>query len=394
MSEIYRSVDLHTLQSLPKLTAKDREALERILWLAPDVALATAAAVVRSHLPDVHEALFPRGKQPSLPQLARALVYLGLAMSAPVQGKILPILSAEDLRGADRQVSVRLAQWGRAAFIGAQDVVESDAIPDPELRALLDVLVQRASARSPKDPRWLRAIAYGAAGSFYATLAQACADQFGSLLDAGAASAQLERIARTRDLLADVLTPDEAARQFDPAKQAEYIARLRRFGWQEFTASRGRTLRELADEARRRGLQARNAFALSAEWEQRGASLPTTGQRYFIRPSLLPDSLGLALWAQEERMKPLQKMLAGDPRETGLRLCLGSVELFLDYLSRVDRADFLDGYWTRTSNHFDGLQTRFGAVSADSYAITIFPGARLDEQVGVCPVIEVTREAE
>ncbi|HVC33687.1 MAG TPA: hypothetical protein VNL16_09280 [Chloroflexota bacterium] len=392
MTEIFRSADWRSLQSLPTLTRQDRETLERILWLAPDVALATAAAVVRSHLPELHDALFPARQWPEVSQLARALVYLGLAMSAPGQGKILPLLSKDDLRQADRQVSVRLAQWGRAALIGVQEVVESDAIPDPELRALLDVLIERISARSPRDPRWLRAVAYGAAGTFYATLAHACAAQFGNVMDLDAASAQLERVVRTRDLLSDALATDDLPRPFAPAKQRDFVDRLRRFGWQEYTASTGRTLREIAAEAARHGLQAGTAFALTDEWDRDGASLATTGQRYFIRPSLLPDSEGLALWAQEERLKPLQKMLAGDPHETGLRLCLGSVELFLEFIVRTQRFDFLAGQWTRTANRFAGLQTRFGAVSTSGYAITLFPGARLDDQVGVCPVIDVMRE--
>jgi hypothetical protein len=390
MSEVFRSADLFELQSLPKLTRQDRETLERMLWLAPDVALSTASAVVRSHMPDLHGLLFPDRKRPEIGQLARALVYLGLAMSAPGQGKILPILSKEDLRRADRQVAVRLAQWGRAAFIGAHELVESDEIPDPELRVLLNVLVERVSSRTRQDPRWLRAIAYGEAGTFYGLLAQACAEQFGKVVDLDAASAQLERIARTRDLLADALAPEDASRRFDPARQQEYVERLRRFGWHEFVSSTGRTLKEIAEEAARHGLRAHTAFALTDEWLQRGASEPTSGKRYFIRPALLPDSTGLALWAQEERLKPLQKMLAGDSRETGLRLGLGSVELFLEYVVRTGQRDFLNGQWTRTSNRFDGMQTRFGAVSSDGYAITIFPGARLDERVGICPVIEVS----
>ena len=389
MSEIFRSADLRSLQSLPKLTRQDRETLEKVLWLAPDVAISTAAAVVRSHLPDLHEVLFPNRKAPEIGQLARALVYLGLAMSAPGQGKILPILSKADLRQADRQVASRLAQWGRAAFLGAQGLVESDAVPDPELRALLDVLVERISARSAKDPRWLRAVAYGEAGTFYALLAEACARQFGNVVDLDTVSGQLERIVRTRELLADALAPEDLSRPFDPAKQREYLERLRRYGWQEHRSSIGRTLSNIGEEAARRGLLSQTSFALSEEWPQHGASLPTTGRRYFIRPSLLPDSAGLALWAQEERLKPLQKMLAGDPRETGLRLGLGSVELFLEYVVRTGRVDFLDGQWTRTSNRFDDMQTRCGAVSATSYAITIFPGARMDERVGICPVIEV-----
>ncbi len=390
MSEILRSADLHDLQSLPTLTRADRETLERLLWLAPDVALATASAVVRSHLPELHDLLFPDRKLPEIGQLARALVYLGLAMSAPGQGKILPILSREDLKRADRQVAVRLAQWGRAAFIGAQELVESDAVPDPELRVLLDVLVARVSAHSTKDPRWLRAVAYGEAGTFYALLAQACVDQFGKVVDLATANAQLDRIARTRDLLADALAPEDLPRRFDPSKQREYVERLRRFGWHEYVASTGRTLREIAEEAAAQGLQAQTTFALTDEWAEQGASQPTTGKRYFIRPALLPDSTGLALWAQEERLKPLQKMLAGDPRETGLRLCLGSVELLLEYVVRTGQSSFLGGQWTRTSNRFGGMQTRFGGMGAGRYAVTIFPGGRLDSQVGICPVIEVS----
>ncbi|HLG51033.1 MAG TPA: hypothetical protein VKY56_05270 [Chloroflexota bacterium] len=393
MAEIFRSVDLTSLQTLPQLTRRDREVLERLLWLAPDVAVSTAAAVLRAHLPELHAALFADRQRPEIGQLARALVYLGLAMAAPAQGKILPVLTREDLHQADRQVAERLARWSAASFLGAQELVAAETIPDPELRALLDALVERVSRHTNRDPRWLRAVVFGEAGTLYARLSQACREQFSRVVDLERANAHLERIARTRDLVVDALAAEETTARFDAAKKAEYIARLRRFGWEEFTASSGRTLRDIAAEAARHGLIARTSFALTDEWIAHGASQPTTGRRYFIRPALLPDSEGLALWAQEERLKPLQKMLAGDPRETGLRLGLGSVELFLEYIVRTGRVNFLDGRWTRTSNRFDGLQTRFGAVDGSGYAITIFPGARLDENVGICPVIEVLETA-
>jgi hypothetical protein len=136
-------------------------------------------------------------------------------------------------------------------------------------------------------------------------------------------------------------------------------------------------------------LSAATTFALTDEWETHGASQPTDGERFFIRPVLLPDSEGLALWAQEERLQPLQKMLAGDPDETGLRLRLASVELLLEVVTRTRQPHFLEGKWTRTSNRFDGMQTRFGGMHAGRYGITLFPGARIDDAVGVCPVIEV-----
>src|SRR5581483_6475612 len=110
------------------------------------------------------------------------------------------------------------------------------------------------------------------------------------------------------------------------------MGRLREFGWEEFTASSGRTLREIAQDAAAKGLQSDTLFALSDEWAEHSASRPTGGERYFMRPALLPDSTGLSLSAQEERLKPLQRVLAGDPAETGLRIGLGTVELLLEYL--------------------------------------------------------------
>src|SRR5579871_5812776 len=114
--EIYRITNMAGLATLPRLTAADRGVLERLLWLAPEVALATAAAVIRTNQPELHELLFGResGRKSAAPdvgKLARALVYLGLATVAPKQGKILPILAAGHLREAQAQVAARLAWW-------------------------------------------------------------------------------------------------------------------------------------------------------------------------------------------------------------------------------------------------------------------------------------------
>ena len=67
--------------------------------------------------------------------------------------------------------------------------------------------------------------------------------------------------------------------------------------------------------------------------------------------------------------------------------------MLLEYVVRGGRRDFLGSEWTRTTNRFDGLQTRFGGMRSGEYAITIYPGARLDEAVGVCPIVEVEVEA-
>ncbi len=396
MTDLYRVPDLKSLQTLPTLTARDRAVLERLVLLTPETALATASAILRTHQGDLHDLLFPPGRpgqRPGLGAFAAALVYLALAMAAPAQGKLLPLLAARDVQAARQLAQRRLAEFGTAPPPQA-DEVAATLIPDPELVQVLEALIARASARPDRDPRWVRAVVYAEASAFYTVLAQVCAEQFRASGDVAQATQRLAWAARVRDLLNEALAPtDEGPRSFDPAKQAARIARLREFGWQEFTASQGRTLREIAAEAAAVGLRAFTGFALSAEWETHGASQPTRGGRYFIRPALLPDSTGLPLWAQEERLAPLQKILAGDPAETGLRLGLGSVELFLEFVVRTGQRDFLVGRWTRTSNRFDGLATRFGLVAPDSYAITLFPGSRADETVGLCPVIEVVQSA-
>ena len=393
---LFRGPDRDSLQTLPRLTPRDRQALERILWLAPDVAVSTASAVLRSNQPQIERLLFAErraGPVAQLGTLARALCYLALAMSAPGQGKILPILTPDHIRQANDHVRVLLQSWGRATAIGARELVESEAIPDVELRGLLDALVEGVVRRTLQDPRWIRTVVYGEAAAFYQILDRACSAQFGGAVDLESINQQLARIVDTRAMLLDTLAGDTSPRQFDPRRQNEQIERLRRYGWREFQLSDGRTLRDIAAEARQKGLAAHTTFALSDEWLQHGASEPTNGHRYFVRPSLLPDSEGLALWAQEERLKPLQKMLAGDSAETGLRLRLGTVEFFLEYVVRTDQRQFLDGRWTRTANRFNEMQTRFGEVTTSGYAITLFPGARWDAAVGVCPVIEVAVEA-
>lgn len=392
-NDIQRSADLRSLKTLPMLTTADREVLEQLILLAPEVAISTAAAVIRQHQPDLHELIFQRGPEresAEIAPLARALIYLGLAVAAPGQGKILPTLRRDHVQEARGQVVNRLALWGQAAIHGGLLTIQADAVPDPELRQVLDSLIERFSRHLVRDPRWIRAVAYSEAGAFYAALVAASEEQFGSLIDLGSIAGHLQRVARTRELLADALAPSDEFHAFDLARQEQYLERLRRFGWREFVMSQDRSLAEIASEAAERGLLAETSFALSDEWETSGASEPTAGHRYFIRPTLLPDSGGLALWAQEERLKPLQKMLAGDPHETGLRLTLGSVEILLEYAIRAQPPSFLVGSWTRTRNRYNGLRTRLGFPSPGRYAITLFPGARLDEHVGVCPVIEVS----
>lgn len=393
--EIFRGADSQALRTLPQLTEADRVVLERILRLAPDVAVSTAAAVIRQHQPDLHEMIFRKGPEPvsaEVAPLARALVYLGLAVAAPGQGKLLPTLSRERVRQALGQVRGRLSLWGQAALTDGPRSVEAAAVPDPELRQVLDALVERMSQPAGRDPRWIRAVAYSEAGAFYQALAEACDEQFAPAVDLGVVSSHLQRVARTRDLITDALSFEDTAKRFSPARQEDYMERLRRFGWQEFTASRGRTLQDIAAEGARQGLISITSFALSDEWAEHGASIPTAGRRYFIRPTVLPDSGGLALWAQEERLKPLRKMLAGDPNETGLRLTLGTAEVLLEYAIRAGHYDFLGGMWTRVQNRYDGLRTRLGFPSLNRYAITLFPSSRHDEQVGVCPVIEVEQD--
>ncbi|HEX5415154.1 MAG TPA: hypothetical protein VFZ25_05765 [Chloroflexota bacterium] len=393
--EIFRAADSQALKTLPQLTEADRAVLEQLLRLAPDVAVSTAAAVIRQHQPDLHELIFRKGPEPAsadVAPLARGLIYLGLAIAAPGQGKLLPTLNRERIQRALGQVRVRLALWGQAALSDGLVSVEADAVPDPELRRVLDALVERVSQPTGRDPRWIRAVAYSEAGAFYQALAEACAEQFAQAVDLSVVSGHLQRVARTRELITDALSTEDASRRFSPARQEDYLERLRRFGWQEFTASRGRTLPAIAAEGAALGITSTTTFALSDEWSEHGASIPTTGRRYFIRPTLLPDSGGLALWAQEERLKPLQKMLAGDPNETGLRLTLGTAEVLLEFAVRGGHHDYLRGQWTRVRNRYAGLQTRLGFPGPDRYAITLFPSSRLDEQVGVCPVIEVEQE--
>jgi|GEM_PF-2846808 len=390
--DLFPAADGPSLRTLPKLTASDRAVLEEMLHLAPDVAVSTAAAVVRQHQPDLHELIFLKGPErgaAEIAPLARALVYLGLAVAAPGQGKILPTLSRDHLQRAFGQVRVRLALWGQASVTDGLVTVEADAVPDPELRRVIEALVARMSQPSGRDPRWLRAVAFSEAGAFYHALAEACDEQFGQAVDLSVVADHLQRLVRTRDLIADALAPEAEAKAFNPSRQANYVERLHRFGWREFRSSDGRTLPEIAAEAAEHGFLSTTSFALSDEWEAHGASLPTVGRRFFIRPSLLPDSGGLALWAQEERLKPLQKMLAGDPNETGLRLTLGTAEVLLEYATRTSQGDFLAGQWTRVRNRYDGLQTRLGFLTPYRFAITLFPASRLDSQVGVCPVIEV-----
>src|SRR5438309_1472081 len=141
--DIVPSAARHSLSELPVLLPTDRQVLERLLLLAPDVAVSTAAAVVRAHQPELVDVIF--GEQPKRPlaevgQLARALVYLGLAMAAPGQGKILPLLTRDHI-GRSRA----LARFGQAnqLAVGPSDSLsfESLAIPDPELREVLNALV-------------------------------------------------------------------------------------------------------------------------------------------------------------------------------------------------------------------------------------------------------------
>jgi hypothetical protein len=397
-SPIYRLTNLASLATLPRLLSDERGVLERLLWLAPEVALATASAVVRTNQPELYEILFGKGpgqkpEPPDVGKLARALVYLGLATAAPKQGRILPILSSSHLRQARDQVPLRIGLWRQADAVGQAQLAEAELLPDPELRQIIGTLVERLVTRVPRDPRWLRSIAFGEAGSLYAVLTKACQEQFGGAVDLAEVNAHLERLARTGVLLADALASETRSRAFDPARQRELVERLRRYGWEERRASKGRGLREVAALAAERGFWTTTSFALTEEWETHGASRPTSGRRYFIRPSLLPESGGLALWAQEERLKPLQKMLVGDPAESGLRLTFATIEVLLEYVAESGRRDFLGGSWTRTANRFDGLQTRVGDFKSGSYAITLFPGARLDDGVGICPIIEVEIEA-
>jgi hypothetical protein len=393
-SQIQRGADFGSLGTLPSLTEADRLPLERLLWMAPDVAWSTAAAVIRSHQAEAHELITgqPRDRSdPEIARLARSMVYLGLAIAAPGQGKLLPTLSKEAVQRARAQAAQHFALWNAAGLVNRRGGVEEDGLPDPELRLILLALADRASVRSQQDPLRLRGIVFSEASALYAAMATACREQFGGAVNLDLVNAHLLRISRTRDMIADALAPDRYSLPFDPGRQRELVDRLRRYGWEEHVASQGRTLAEIAAEAGAARFTSRTEFALSDEWEKSGASIPTTGQRYFIRPSLLPDSGARALWAQEERLKPLQKMLAGSSTETGLKLGLASVELLLEYASRHAGGDFLQGQWTRTINRFSGMQVRFGDVEAGRYSITLFPASRLDAEVGICPIIEVIR---
>ena len=386
---LIHGADPESLRRLPRLSAADREVLERLILLAPEMAVATASAGLRTHQGDLHDLFFPpsrRRRGPRVGRLAGALVYLALAMSAPSQGKFLPILSTRDFqvarRFADHLLEVQTRGEGPQGGFALGDLV-----PDQELVGLL-----KAFADHPwpgRDPRWVRAVVTTSGGAFYQVIAQVCAEQFRPAGDVEAAAQQLARTARTRELIIEALTPDEAPRSFDRAKREERIGRLREFGWHERVASTGRTLQEIAREGLQLGLFSDTQFALTEEWPEHGASHPTAGERYFIRPALLPDSSGLSLSAQEERLKPIQKVLGGDPSETGLRIGLGTVELFLEYVLRSGQREFLMGRWTRTGNQFDGLHTRFGLVAPDRFAVTLFPSSRRDDAVGVCPVITV-----
>lgn len=385
--EIVAGADLESLRELPRLTAADRTVLERLIIMAPEAAVATASAILRTHQGDLHDFFFPqdRRRRGRTGRLAAALVYLALAMSAPSQGKFMPILTQEHFQRA-RYAADRLMVLQDET--GPLDL--ADIIPDEELTGLLETFIGRWSARRPHlDPRWIRATVATRAGAFYQIMGHVSSDQFRPSVDVEAAAQQLARSARTRELLIEALTPDEEAKPFDASRQAEQMERLREFGWGEFTASEGRTLRDIAQHAEAAGLVSETQFALSDEWSVHGASRPTAGGRYFMRAGLLPDSEGLALSATMDRLSPLQKVLAGDPSETGLRIGLGTAELFLEYLVSSGERDFLAGRWTRTDNQYDGMYTRFGLVDPGRYAITLYPASRRDEAVGVWPVVAV-----
>ena len=389
---IHHGADFGSLGTLPSLAQSDRETLERLLWMAPDVALSTAAAVIRTHQADAHEIILGKPKDRSDPEfarLARALVYLGLAIAAPGQGKLLPILSKETTERARAYAAHHFSRWNAAGLIDRRGGIEEDGLPDPQLRIVLEALVAGSARRLQRDSSWIRGIVFSEASALYEALGRACRDQFGGSISLDLVNAHLFQISHTSDLIADALRIDEGSKRFDPRRQRELTDRLRRYGWEELVASRGRTLGDIAAEAAAAGLTCRNEFALTPEWASSGASNPTTGQRYFVRPALLPESGALALWAQEERLKPVQRMLAGDQTETGLRLGLASVEILLEYATRTGRTDFLGGQWTRTINRFGGMQIRFGGLEAGRYGITLFPSSRLDEAVGICPIVEV-----
>src|SRR5581483_9571715 len=87
--------DVDALRQLPHLTEADRTVLERLILMAPEMAVATASAVLRTHQGDLHDLFFPQQqarRSPRVGRLSAALVYLALAMSAPAQGKFMPVL--------------------------------------------------------------------------------------------------------------------------------------------------------------------------------------------------------------------------------------------------------------------------------------------------------------
>lgn len=396
-SPIQRSADFGSLGTLPVLGESDRDSLERLLWMAPDVAWSTAAAVIRSHQAEAHEAITGRPddrSDPEVARLARSLVYLGLAIAAPGQGKLLPTLSKDAVQRARAQTTQHVKLWQAAGLIDRRSGIEEDALPDRELRSVLRALAEQAGSRRQLHATWLRGVIFSEASAFYGVMATACREQFGGSVNLDLVNAQLFRVARTRDMISDALATGEALLLFDPARQRDLIDRLHRFGWEEHRASEGRTLAEIAGEAAAGGLTCRSDFALTDEWEKSGASLPTKGQRYFIRPAILPDSTGRALWSQEERLQPLQKMLGGNPAETGLRLGLPSCEILLEYACRNNSSDFLLGQSTRTLNRLSGMHLRFGEVASGRYSINLFPASRLDAAVGICPIIEVIHGLE
>lgn len=389
MSELTPGADLESLQNLPRLDAADRAVLERLIIMSPETAVATASAILRTHQGDLHDLFFPqdRRRRGRTGRLAAALVYLALAMSAPAQGKFMPILTEEHFQRA-RYAAERL--MALQTETGPMEL--ADIIPDEELAALLETFITRWSGRRQNlDPRWIRAVVTTRAGAFYQIMGHVSSDLFRPSGDVEAAALQLARSARGRELLIEALTPVDTPRPFDEAKQAERMELLREFGWQEYTASQGRSLADISQDAAAAGLTAENQFALSDEWAGHGASRPTAGERYFMRPALLPDSEGLSLSAHEERLKPLQKVLAGDPSETGLRVGLGTAEVFLEYLVSSGEREFLVGSWTRTANEFDRMYTRFGLITPERYGITLFSASRRDEAVGVWPVVLVEK---
>lgn len=382
--------DLAALQQLPHLAPGDRAVLERLIIMSPETAVATASAILRTHQGDLHDLFFPKeqNRRGRTGRLAAALVYLALATSAPAQGKFMPMLSERDFRVARHTARQLLALRASGEMVAEL----ADLIADEELAKLLETFVERWSARRTNlDPRWVRATVATQAGAFYMVLGKVSGEQFQATVDVEAAAIQLTRAARSRELLIDALGPEEELKAFDQARQLEQIERLKEFGWQEYLASEGRTMAGIAPEAEAAGLTSETQFVLTEEWHDHGASRATDGGRYFMRPGLLPDSEGLSLSANQERLKPLQRILAGDPSETGLLLGMGTVELLLEYLLQSKDREFLVGRWTRTDNQYDKLHTRFGLIASDRFAVTLFPASRRDMAVGIWPVIRVER---